>query len=609
MADNYFKVSDIYQGGYSTFDSEYGSLFTGYRVAAGSLGLPTDPRTADIISAVAARIPSGAKVVDVTLISNELFESVPQQHLKEVKRLAKLTGVDLTVHGPLIEPSGITKEGYTEAGRQTAERQMALAVERSHELDAKGNINVTFHSSAVLPAPEVYKIKEPGMKEKEEITESMLVINQETGQIRGVKRETKHYPIPEEISGRTSEGKKIMQKTGYDISKGIPFTAEAEVKAINDTEWDNDISQVVFYKERADRLIDENYPLLQEIMPKLLSSKNPEQLLTPTSAEAYNKILNAQRYLDHIRLNLNATFNKAYKFGTPEEKKALKDMADKIGQITQTTRDPKMQSMAYQQMINRLSEFDAPEVHKPLNEFAMDKAAETFGKVAFNAYDKFGNNAPIVSIENPPAGTAFARGEDLKKIVEKARETFVEKAVNEGMSKGEAKKAAEKLIGVTWDVGHINMLRKYGFEKKDIVKESEKIKPYLKHIHLSDNFGFEHTELPMGMGNVPFKEIMKKLGKEGFEAKKLIEAGNWWQHFKTSPFATSLEAMGSPIYSIKTPYWNQALGLRQSYFAGYGETLPQVHFQTFGAGFSGLPMELGGQITGGSSRVTGRPME
>jgi len=65
----------------------------------------------------------------------------------------------------------------------------------------------------------------------------------------------------------------------------------------------------------------------------------------------------------------------------------------------------------------------------------------------------------------------------------------------------------------------------------------------------------------------------------------------------------------NPIYSIKTPYWNQALGLRQSYFAGYGETLPQVHFQTFGAGFSGLPMELGGQITGGSSRVTGRPME
>ena len=29
----------------------------------------------------------------------------------------------------------------------------------------------------------------------------------------------------------------------------------------------------------------------------------------------------------------------------------------------------------------------------------------------------------------------------------------------------------------------------------------------LGHIHLSDNFGFEHTKLPMGMGNFPTKEV------------------------------------------------------------------------------------------------------
>ena len=83
-----------------------------------------------------------------------------------------------------------------------------------------------------MPAPEVHKIKEPGMKEKEEITESMLVINQETGQIRGVKRETKHYPIPKKIEFTTPEGKKVVHETGYDITKGsIIFKGKDITKA------------------------------------------------------------------------------------------------------------------------------------------------------------------------------------------------------------------------------------------------------------------------------------------------------------------------------------------------------------------------------------------
>ena len=107
------------------------------------------------------------------------------------------------------------------------------------------------------------------------------------------------------------------------------------------------------------------------------------------------------------------------------------------------------------------------------------------------------------------------------------------------------------------------MIRKQGFDEKDVVKETEEIAKLVKHIHLSDNFGFEHTELPMGMGNVPIGEIMKKLGEKGYEAKKIIEAGNWWQHFKTPPVTETFEAFGSPVYSVQGPYWNQSLGFQQ----------------------------------------------
>jgi len=57
------------------------------------------------------------------------------------------------------------------------------------------------------------------------------------------------------------------------------------------------------------------------------------------------------------------------------------------------------------------------------------------------------------------------------------------------------------------------------------------------------------------------------------------------------------------------PYWNQSIGLQQGYFSGYGNMLPQVNYETFGAGFSRLPAELGGQSQGGGGRMGGAPLE
>jgi hypothetical protein len=116
----------------------------------------------------------------------------------------------------------------------------------------------------------------------------------------------------------------------------------------------------------------------------------------------------------------------------------------------------------------------------------------------------------------------------------------------------------------------------------------------------------------MGMGNVPMKEIMEKLGQNGFEAKKVIEASSWWQHFQTAPVKETMEGLGSPMYSSGPgPYWNQSLGFQQGYLSGYGMMLPPNNYQTFGAGFSQLPGELGGEITrgGNAGRFSQRGME
>jgi len=266
--------------------------------------------------------------------------------------------------------------------------------------------------------------------------------------------------------------------------------------------------------------------------------------------------------------------------------------------------------------IRQISAIKTPQVYQPLANFAMDKAAETFGNVAWNAYDKVAKGdidaTPMLAIENMYQGMAFSKAEDMKKLVEKSREQFVERAMDKGMDKSAAEKKAEKILGVTWDVGHLNMMKKAGFEDKDVVSETEKIAPLVKHVHLTDNFGYSDSHLAPGMGNVPMKEILEKLEKTGKlgDMRKIIEAGGFVQHFQKSPHAVTMAAFGSPIYGMKGgSYWNQAMAISPGggYFGGYGTTLPEKHFQTYGAGFSGLPQELGGQMGGTQSRFTGTP--
>jgi hypothetical protein len=322
--------------------------------------------------------------------------------------------------------------------------------------------------------------------------------------------------------------------------------------------------------------------------------------------------MNAGEEVDNIYKSLSNLFDKAYKYGSSKEKEELTKISKGFAKNMEKVNpyDYQARTAIMQNLMNELRPFK-PEVYKPVEDFLLDKSASTFANVAFDSYKKFKDHAPVITIENPPAGGGFSRGEDLKNVVEKSQEKFVERAVKEGISRSEAQEQARKLIGVTWDVGHINMLRKYGYTDKDLIEEAGKVAPILKHVHLSDNFGYEHTELPIGMGNVPIKEIMKRLGEKGFEARKVIEAGNWWEHFKTPPVQETLEAFGSPIYGMKmAPYWNQYSGLHQGYFGGYGMMLPQVNYETFGAGFSQLPAELGGQrVGGGGSRMSGRPLE
>mgnify|MGYP001606456350 FL=1 len=151
------------------------------------------------------------------------------------------------------------------------------------------------------------------------------------------------------------------------------------------------------------------------------------------------------------------------------------------------------------------------------------------------------------------------------------------------------------------------MLRKQGFSEKQLVEEAKQVAGMVKHVHFNDNLGTTHTDLPPGMGNVPIKEIMSELEKKGFKGLKIFEGGNFVQHFKVSPFPYLLEGVGPAMQGTIAPYWNQISGIQGAYSTGFGTYLPDQHFNMYGSGFSGLPQELGGQVSNRQSRFSGTP--
>lgn len=598
---NYASLS--YTGG-----SDYSEFSTGYKMQANIIGAPTNPQTANQIAEVTARLNEGMKAVEVGALSPEIFETIPKQQFKEIRQLAKLTGSEMTVHGPMIDPSGFQKEGWSEFQRQEAERQLTDVMKRSAELGDK-NVVVTIHASGI-PAWEWQK----NLPKEEQGKAMMVAVNQETGQLIPVKREVKYYP------GRI---------------QGEVYRPERELNTVNLSEWHNTISNLAHFKKEGDEILSAVLPRAMATEQALAKGElTPQDLMTPDNKEnleAVGRVKSADLYFDDVESRFIGAFDKAYKYGDSSVKKGLAVISDnwkkdynKIRELHQEHKFVEATDLKARALGNAITAFNEvvieipsstregkiPQLYAPVEQFAVKHASETIGNVAFKAYQDLGEKAPIIALENFFPEMAFSRADQLRKLVDESKKKFIKQAVEkENLSREEAERVADKLIGVTWDIGHINLLRKGGYGEKEIVEETRKISPLVKKAHITDNFGYNDTHLPPGMGNVPVKKMMEQLEKQGFSGKAIMEAGGFVQQFKVSPHPYVLEALGSPIYGEPSPTWAGARGVHGGYFSGYGPFLPEQHFSMYGAGFSSLPTELGGQIPGKQSRLAGTPVD
>jgi len=534
----------------------------------------------------------------------------------------KLSGVRPSIHGPLIDPAGFGDRGWEgEEGKKHHERRMFDAVEKAHMLDPSGNVPIVFHASNV--GGREYVKTEDGEKRLQKST----AVNRETGQMVPLEYERRFIPG----SARSLEG------------EGKEHRVEDQIGSINEIEWDNKMTELATFNKQAQEVMGsaplyfkgeaQNYTIKKDGFYDMQGNKVKfsDETKKINLVEKYNQMRKSDVFLENVGHNFNTAFHKAYKYGSEEQKRELKGLAKEYRENLKTIGGSKEKGISvmapvqtyefYQQAINGLQAITsgknggAPQLYQEIEKFSIEKAADTFGNLALKSYKEWKDNAPIIVIENLPEHLAFNDPETFRKVIEESRTAFVKKLQKkEGMNERKAKKIAEKQIGATWDIGHINTLKKRGFTDKDIIKATEYVTEdptLVKHIHLDDNFGFSDAHMVPGQGNVPLQGIMEKLAKRTKlgEMTKIIEAGAFISQFKASPLPGALKALNSPIYSMKAgPTWNMVERISGNYNIGFGNSSPENHHSLYGAGFTTLPTELGGQVSGEFSRFSGSPM-
>ncbi|MEK6835523.1 MAG: hypothetical protein AABX55_00675, partial [Nanoarchaeota archaeon] len=433
-----------------------------------ALGAPTSVQTANQIAEATARLNAGVYGVDLALIDERIFESVPKQHFKEIDRLMKLTGAKASIHGPIVDLAGFTQQGWQEETRKENERKINYYMDMAHELDAQGNTPLNFHINTAVPGENRRKLTEEEYKklsseEKKsvneinyldgrkgyEITEAIGIVDRDTGQLNQLRREVKQYPGGPQV-----------------------WTPERRLESLNQTEWDKSKLNVFQLQQQKAEVEDRKLAVEREILPlrygyekSVLTEEEKARLVQLEKAAQLWKG-HIHELNQHVEMGLREIYNDL-KYISKEEKdeirkehnidvdRVIENMGEKYKEdqkrileflSTKKARSPEeaerireglrvLQDEQYKELQRGLNSLDEihiiPQKFIPTNELAREKTAETVANVVYESYKKYKDNTPILLLENlSPEGT-LGSAQDLINAVEESRTRFTQKLIKE----------------------------------------------------------------------------------------------------------------------------------------------------------------------------------
>jgi len=250
----------------------------------------------------------------------------------------------------------------------------------------------------------------------------------------------------------------------------------------------------------------------------------------------------------------------------------LKDTRDSMRHIHESSAAADAQARQYSELIKHM---------ETAEEFGLKKTTQAISRIGLMAMEetkrKGLKEALYAAPENYDQHMYGSHPDEMRLIIEKSREEMARQLMREkkahSMEEG-LKKAKEHIKG-TLDIGHLNMWRQHfdpiddngksiyntaeerekAFEKW-MIKEADKLVKdgVIGHIHLSDNFGYDDEHLTPGRGNVPMKEFLKKLEKQGMK-DIIVEPGSF---NPLTALPDTLSFVGSPVYGVgRLPRFNQ----------------------------------------------------
>jgi hypothetical protein len=265
------------------------------------------------------------------------------------------------------------------------------------------------------------------------------------------------------------------------------------------------------------------------------------------------------------------------------------------------------------------SEFPIPIV-KPYQEVAIKTAPKTIAegirmliereksKNPKEWYKDFDKYLSYINIEESYPGAPATRPDIWKKLLNNIREE-VKKVIEsyqdlkEEIEKkyGSVDNFVKERIGATLDVGHIKMFEKYGYNKEDILKWVEEIKPEIKHLHVHETQAGEDTHLALGMGwdDIIASELEKL--RDILENKKVTivhEPGGFYVHQFFKMYGNEYYNLlaGAGPYNINGDIYTQfATMLPYGGTQVIPEYVQYTRYSPYSVSiFSQLPLDLGG---------------
>ncbi len=504
-------------------------------------------------------------------------ESWTQTERQEMKELARVNEVDVTIHatpnmgGGQASFSGFTGQNFSDEARRKAIDEMKRTAEFA--ADVAGGGPVVFHIDGFhRPVYSAGGGKDKFEQYKEEKDKAPIYfVDKKTGKISGISREDKVFmPVSDGKGGYV-----VDPETGYYKTEKRGFEdMESEFNKLSAEEQKKHKNPFNFFfdqikKPQTEELVARRHEYMENVNELSKVEKHYENLIKEYEQVKGKK--NAEKVALQLLEQAEIPKSPLDKKPDVEELKRLREnpeefLKERLDHYRQKKNIFQTGVLGYTKQL--AAEEESLGAFEEISHYGMDKEADTIAEAAMNALEiekkKKLDKALWVAPENWAVEMYGSHPEEYKDIIQKSRSRMQEmlQRKDPSMTDHQARKVAEDHIRGTFDIGHLNMWKKYykaepgedvdkGFKKwmeknvRGLVKDK-----IIGHVHLSDNFGYHDEHIEIGEGNAPIQEFFKILKEEGFEGKMIAEPGGQREGQLHRVWTSALEAGGSPIYRI-----------------------------------------------------------